>query len=344
MAENTLDPSLDLLGSEKPLAASPTRTSPRKRKADSEPTSLPISKKNWSIEEDKALCKSWLETTRDAVVGTGQKSDTFWERIHKYYAELVEEVNEEKKNQKNFYQIAIRTVGSVECRWGHILKFLSEAKEMFKNQCRIRYNLDHCYVILKGAPKFQAARNEVNACETKAKTPNPKQSRTTPNTPSTSANRGSSPALIDVEDDEPLERSILGNERMEGQKAAKKKRADKESMGRIVHMQKELVQISRERLDTMKSAVQDAADEIVLSKDLDAMDGRKRAYYERKLQLIYDREDAKEAEEKKKIEMEKAKEEEEAKAKERKKAKAKADVNKENNSANVDIENEVEVE
>ncbi|KNF00530.1 hypothetical protein PSTG_06222 [Puccinia striiformis f. sp. tritici PST-78] len=247
MSENPFDPMLDhlgseilpaasLLGSEKPPAASPAHTFPRKRKADPEPAPPLIPKKNWSIDEDKALCTAWLETTRDPVVGTGQKSDTFWERIHKYYAELVEKVNKEKKNLKSFNPIVIRLVGSVECRWGHILKFvnkfigfysqcedrlksghtrdqiLSEAKEMLKNQCKTRYNLDHCYVILKEAAKFKMARDEVNARETKAKTPKPKQSQTALNTPSTSANRASSPAIIDVEDEEPLERSTLGNE------------------------------------------------------------------------------------------------------------------------------------
>ncbi|KNE93714.1 hypothetical protein PSTG_12903 [Puccinia striiformis f. sp. tritici PST-78] len=156
------------------------------------------------------------------------------------------------------------------------------------------------------------ARDEVNTRETKAKTPKPKKTQTAPNTPSTSANRASSPVTIDIENEETSELSTLGNERMEGQKAAKKKRADNRSMGKIVHMQKELVQISRERLETMKSALQDASDEAILSKDLDSMSGQKRRYYERKLQLIFDREDAlekkqKEEEEKKKIEIEKAK-------------------------------------
>ncbi|KNE97193.1 hypothetical protein PSTG_09455 [Puccinia striiformis f. sp. tritici PST-78] len=388
MSENTLDPMLDLLASGNPLATSPTRTSPRKRKADPKPAPPPIQKKNWMIDEDKALCNAWLYTTRDSIVGNGQKSETFWERIHQHYAQLIEDVNKEKKKVKSFNPISIRSASSVECCWGHILKFvnkfigfysqcedrlksgqtrdqiLSEAKELFKNQCRMRYNLDHCYIILKDTSKFQAARDEVNAREMKAKTPKLKQTRTVPNTPSTSANRGSSPVVVDVEDDDHPQQSILGSERLEGQKAAKKKRADEESMGKIVHMQKELVQLSRERLETMKSAVQDAADEIVLSKDLDKMDEQKRAYYERKLQLIYEREDAKEAEEKKKMDKEKvcvkeqeiakAKAEEEAqataeeaakakaKAHEREKAKKAAAKKKQDALANIDLEDEVE--
>ncbi|KNF00403.1 hypothetical protein PSTG_06331 [Puccinia striiformis f. sp. tritici PST-78] len=63
---------------------------------------------------------------------------------------------------------------------------------------------------------------------------------------------------------------------------------------------------------TCQTTLQDASDEAILSKDLDSMSGQKRRYYERKLQLIFDREDAlekkqKEEEEKKKIEIEEAK-------------------------------------
>ncbi|KNF06262.1 hypothetical protein PSTG_00769 [Puccinia striiformis f. sp. tritici PST-78] len=160
------------------------------------------------------------------------------------------------------------------------------------------FNLEHCYVMLKDAPKFQAT----------SQPPKPKQTQTTPNTPTNSVTQGSSPSALDVEDEEPSEQSVLGSERMEGQKAAKKKRAEDESMGKIVHLQKELLQISRERLDTMKLAVRDAADEAILSKDLDSMCDQKRAYYKRKLKAIYDREDAEQAAKIERLEKEKEKE------------------------------------
>ncbi|KAH9454173.1 hypothetical protein Pst134EB_014267 [Puccinia striiformis f. sp. tritici] len=88
----------------------------------------------------------------------------------------------------------------------------------------------------------------------------------------------------------------------------------------------------------MKSAVQDAANKIVLLKDLDTMDGQKRAHYKRKFQLIYNQEDAKNTEEKEKMEMENTKEEKEKAEAE---AEAKADANKKN-STDVDVENVVE--
>ncbi|KNE87455.1 hypothetical protein PSTG_19160 [Puccinia striiformis f. sp. tritici PST-78] len=37
---------------------------------------------NWRIEEDEALCKSWLNTSKDAVTGTDQTKPKFWLRIH----------------------------------------------------------------------------------------------------------------------------------------------------------------------------------------------------------------------------------------------------------------------
>ncbi|KNE95711.1 hypothetical protein PSTG_10929 [Puccinia striiformis f. sp. tritici PST-78] len=317
-----LDPMLDLLVSGNPADATPAPTTLKKRKADSEPTSTPKSKKNWSIIEDKSLCRAWSNTARDAVVGTGQKAETFGELIHIYYGELIEEFNDANRTKKNFSPIVVRSASSVGCRWGHILKFVNkyigfyaqaearlksgnndvsipaEAKELFKANCPMAFNLEHCYVMLKGAPKFQAT----------SQPPKSKPTQTIPNTPTDSATRASSPSAVDVEDEEQSERLVLGNEQMEGQKAAKKKHTDDGSMGKIVHLQKELLQVSREHLDTMKLAVQDAADQAILSKDLDSMCNQKRAYHKRKLKAIYDWEDAEEAAEMERIEKEKEKE------------------------------------
>ncbi|KAH9445903.1 hypothetical protein Pst134EA_022866 [Puccinia striiformis f. sp. tritici] len=188
------------------------------------------------------------------------------------------------------------------------------------------FNLEHCYVLLKDSPKFQATQEKVDARVTKSQAP-----KAIPKTPSNSATRPSSPSLIDVKDEEQSERSILGNERMEGQKATQKKRADDESMGKIVHLQKELLLISRERLDTVKLAVQDAADEVILSKDLSSMDDRKRQYYEKKLKVLYDREDGEEAAEIERVEKQKEKEKEKERliAEAKEKAMAEAEKKKE---------------
>ncbi|EFP89512.1 uncharacterized protein PGTG_15661 [Puccinia graminis f. sp. tritici CRL 75-36-700-3] len=273
-------------------------------KAQKEPEPTP--KKGfprWSIEEDKKLCVAWLNTSRDTIVGKGQKATTFWERIHSTLSDLINEYNDEKKKSKNFKPLPLRPVGAVECRWGHILKcvnkfagyysnverrlksgktrddILTEAKELYKTTSGSPFNLDHCWGILKDTPKWQATQRENEA---RAK----KSQRSSPPPPSTnmssSTNDVSSPTAIDVEGDESEpSRSVLGQVRLEGSKAAKRKRAEDASIHSIVSMQKDLVTISRERLASMNAAKDDA----IMSKDLSSMDDEARAYYQRSKRL-----------------------------------------------------------
>jgi hypothetical protein len=77
---------------------------------------------NWSIEEDKQLCTAWLNTSRDAIVGIGQKGATFWDRVHQLYTGLVEQYNKEKQYVKKFKPLPVQLVNAVECCWGHIMK------------------------------------------------------------------------------------------------------------------------------------------------------------------------------------------------------------------------------
>ncbi|EFP87113.1 uncharacterized protein PGTG_13332 [Puccinia graminis f. sp. tritici CRL 75-36-700-3] len=198
-------------------------------KADTNPTP----KKGfpqWSIEEDKKLCIAWLNTSRDAIVGKGQKATTFWERIHATLTELITEYNEEKNHSRNFKPLPLRPVGAVECRWGLILKSvnkfagfysnLSGAKELYKTTLGLPFNLDHCWGILKDTPKWQATQRE-NEARTKKTT---KSETAAPSTDaSSSVVAVSSPWVVDIEDnDSGPSRSVLGNGRVKGQKAAKR--------------------------------------------------------------------------------------------------------------------------
>ena len=40
----------------------------------------------WTPIEDRVLISSWLNTTKDPVVGNEQRSGTFWKRIAAYFA------------------------------------------------------------------------------------------------------------------------------------------------------------------------------------------------------------------------------------------------------------------
>ncbi|KAA1107563.1 hypothetical protein PGT21_018263 [Puccinia graminis f. sp. tritici] len=89
-------------------------------------------------------------------------------------------------------------------------------------------------------------------------------------------------------------------------------------------MQKELVQISRDRLASMKPALQSTSDNAIMSANLNTMDDESRAYYQKKRRAIIacELQEEKEREEKEKKQKEekdkKEKEEKEKKEKERK--------------------------
>jgi hypothetical protein len=140
-SNNAIDPTLDLM-----MTPTTTRTSPRKKangKASPATEQTTTKKKskdknntdgvevvkeskkknpNWSIEENKQLCTEWLNTSRDAIVGIGQKGATFWDRVHQLYTELVEKYNKEKQCVKKFKPLPVQLVNAVECCWGHIMK------------------------------------------------------------------------------------------------------------------------------------------------------------------------------------------------------------------------------
>jgi hypothetical protein len=61
-------------------SASATPTPSEKKTKNNTKTDNPKKKNpNWTIEEDKNLRFAWLNTTRDSIVGTGQKATTFWD-------------------------------------------------------------------------------------------------------------------------------------------------------------------------------------------------------------------------------------------------------------------------
>ncbi|PLW25819.1 hypothetical protein PCANC_27055 [Puccinia coronata f. sp. avenae] len=59
--------------------ATKTTDQEKKPKKDDEKAKKPP---NWRIEEDQSLCTSWINTSKDATVGTDQTKMAFWDRIH----------------------------------------------------------------------------------------------------------------------------------------------------------------------------------------------------------------------------------------------------------------------
>ncbi|KAL4597578.1 hypothetical protein ACB092_11G000500 [Castanea dentata] len=72
---------------------------------------------NFSVDEDNLLVSAWLNTSVDAVQGTDQKADTFWEKVWQYFCE------------NNTYGTT-RSVSSVTSRWGTISRETSKFAEL----------------------------------------------------------------------------------------------------------------------------------------------------------------------------------------------------------------------
>ncbi|XP_057734031.1 glutathione S-transferase T3-like [Arachis stenosperma] len=51
---------------------------------------------HWQWEEDEILISAWLNISTDPIVGTNQKGETFWSRIHIYYVEFNSDIKREK--------------------------------------------------------------------------------------------------------------------------------------------------------------------------------------------------------------------------------------------------------
>ena len=60
---------------------------------------------------------------------------------------------------------------------------------------------------------------------------------------------------------------------------------------KVIKAQEELVQISRDRMMSVKLAMQDASDHRIMSMDLNRMDEESKLYWQKKKRAILNRED-----------------------------------------------------
>ncbi|KNF05182.1 hypothetical protein PSTG_01810 [Puccinia striiformis f. sp. tritici PST-78] len=214
---------------------------------------------NWCIEEDKSLCKSWLNTSKDSITGNGQTSDSFWDRIHKLYLGLINKVIEKKKagshskskgpKGKGFKPFTTRNKKALEnrrLRSGSSLDVIAiEAKLLFKNEIGKKFGLDHCWGILHNAQKWLDHLNEANG----------RKSKNNNNNPSSVGNMSST-----------TEESRTG--RPEGQKTAKKRKNEEITLDELVKGQRELLDISRQKVKSFESYINN----MIMCQSLEGMD------------------------------------------------------------------------
>ena len=83
-----------------------------------------VRKCNFTSEEDLMLVSSWLNVSMDAIIGTDQKHQTYWERVHAYFEE-----NREFSSNRN--------ANSLMHRWSVIQLAVSKFQGYF-NQIEAR--------------------------------------------------------------------------------------------------------------------------------------------------------------------------------------------------------------
>ncbi|KAL0006136.1 hypothetical protein SO802_013697 [Lithocarpus litseifolius] len=130
---------------------------------------------NFSVDEDNLLVSAWLNIGMDAVQGTDQRAERFWEKIWQYFGE------------NNTYGTT-RSISSLQSRWGNINREtsrfagfmakiearnasggtdedkLKEAKELYKASPapstgkKSAFAFEHCWVVLKNQPKWSTLK------------------------------------------------------------------------------------------------------------------------------------------------------------------------------------------
>lgn len=121
--------------------------------------------RNFSIEEDKLLVSSWLSVGMDAVQGTDQIHQQFWQRVHAYFHEHREFPSERGYNSlmnrwsiiqqltNKFCEILTQIEGLHQSGITEQDK-IDKAKSMYHKVQNAYFPFEHCWHLLKDKPKW----------------------------------------------------------------------------------------------------------------------------------------------------------------------------------------------
>ncbi|PUZ45476.1 hypothetical protein GQ55_8G226700 [Panicum hallii var. hallii] len=143
--------------------------------------------RSFTHEEDRAICSAFLHVSKDPIIGTNQTSAGYYTRMHRHFVD-------------NNGLSTNRTKVSIENRWGTIQKAVNKfcgfydamerRNQSGKNeQDRINdairmyeeiepWQFHHCWLILRGEPKWHARMAESNMAQRVNQRPAPKCSET----------------------------------------------------------------------------------------------------------------------------------------------------------------------
>ncbi|KAI9386361.1 hypothetical protein POPTR_010G014250v4 [Populus trichocarpa] len=110
--------------------------------------------KNFSQEDDCLLVSVWLNTSKDPITGVEQQTKQFWARVQISISSRWQEINREVGKFVGFVtQIENRQQSGMteESR-------INNARQMYASCVGKRFQLKHCWVILRKEPKWQFER------------------------------------------------------------------------------------------------------------------------------------------------------------------------------------------
>ncbi|XP_019097407.1 PREDICTED: glutathione S-transferase T3-like [Camelina sativa] len=137
----------------------------------------------WTVQEDIVLISGWLETSKDPVVGNGQKGGSFWERIVFDYGESEAVVGKPKRGVsqckqrwKKINENVNKFVGCYNQAPSRRTSGQSEddvlqmANELYVNDQKVKFSLEHASRLLRHEQKWcslNALRGPENSKRTK---------------------------------------------------------------------------------------------------------------------------------------------------------------------------------
>ncbi|XP_018463345.1 glutathione S-transferase T3-like [Raphanus sativus] len=137
------------------------------------PTPVPtpvdrVVRRKWTPADDEVLISGWLNTSKDAIVGNDQKSQTFWQRVADYYAasphggedgekrthhcvkKRWHRINDQVNKFCGAFSAADRQISSGESD----TDVLKKAHDIFYSDHNSRFNLEHAWCLLRYEQKW----------------------------------------------------------------------------------------------------------------------------------------------------------------------------------------------
>lgn len=166
--------------------------------APSESQETPVGRrerKKWTPADDEVLISGWLNTSKDIIVGNGQKLGTFWLRVAEYYAESPHakatgdkrghlnlkqrwhKINELTNKFCGAYAAAERQQSSGQSETD-VLKL---AHEIYFADYSLKFNLEHAWCVLRFEQKWISLNTSKPGANGKRKTGEDASNPSSPN-------------------------------------------------------------------------------------------------------------------------------------------------------------------